>query len=169
MALVDRLADEKASLCSVPFRMMPPTFPVCAAIPEAVAPGEAITITAAGLFEDEQAKVLLGDDMLLVAETDGDDDLTAKGVIPNRADPGLRLLTVATVGTALTADCSLNVLGSCDLNWDGRVDHHDIRRISIAKEHYDRGACGADVDGDGAVTDADLGHCLRRCTEATCR
>lgn len=167
--LADRLADEADGVCAVPFRMLPPKFPVCSASPEKVSPGETITVAASGLFEEDTAKVLLGDEMIVMAETDAAGDLSVAATVPEDAASGLRLLTVGTMGTALTADCSVTVLGDCDLDSDGRVDHRDIQRIAASEGREDRYAMAADVDGDGVVTGSDLGHCLLRCEDETCR
>lgn len=87
-----------------------PQFPVCTANPPQVFPGDAVTIEASG-FErwSEPIHVILGDQLVAQDTLDAAGNATVGFVVPDDAAQGMRLITVGVDGTALTADCVLQV------------------------------------------------------------
>lgn len=101
---LDYLAPDKGGIS-----LVPPVFPVCT-VSGAVAPGENFTVTATGLVADRPAHAAIGDVMMpdeVAADAAG--DVTMKLTAPTDFRPGDHLVTVGTVGTALTADCIVEV------------------------------------------------------------
>jgi hypothetical protein len=92
--------------------LAPPVFPVCGVNPGQVQPGVETNVTAHGLVPSAMAKVILGDVMLLVTNTDAMGNLNANVLVPSNSGVGHRLVTVGSAGTALEADCSLDVEGT---------------------------------------------------------
>ena len=99
---VDRLEGE--------VKLGRPVFPECFLDPDTAAPGATIQVKATGLMPENPAKVILGDRMVAVGETDPAGTLLTSFKIPARdVTAGPRLITVGTEDTAITADCLLTV------------------------------------------------------------
>ena len=105
----DKLDDTDAGAVG---SLAPPHFPVCGMSPGQVAPGVDVNVTDRGLVPSAMAKVILGDVMLLGANTDAMGNLNANVVVPSDTRVGRRLVTVGSVGTALEADCLLDIEGT---------------------------------------------------------
>jgi hypothetical protein len=87
-------------------------FPVCVATPERVVPGERVVIEVAGFGRpDEPVHVVLGDQLIADGALDGEGAAVVEFEVPFEAAEGPRLITVGVDGTALTADCVLQVGG----------------------------------------------------------
>jgi hypothetical protein len=106
---LDRLPDEPPDGAKV-FRPVPPVFPECLVTPDTVPAGTIATVEARGLFVNETAKVVLGDRMVAQGPIDTAGTALLDFLIPITTQAGSRLVTVGVVGTALTADCSVEVL-----------------------------------------------------------
>lgn len=103
----DRFPEELDG--SVTFRPRPPIFPHCNVLPGTAAPGDIVTIASERLWENSPLKVILGDLKVGEGETDNDGKSFIDVRIPIFSTPGPRLVTVGIVGTALTADCIVEV------------------------------------------------------------
>ncbi|ACB50792.1 unknown [Crocosphaera subtropica ATCC 51142] len=104
----DRLPSEPRD-GGVDIRLIPPQFPTCSVRPPSVSAGRIATIEASDLIENETAKVFLGDQLLGTVPIDEAGNVKADFIIPNNANRGPRLVTVGVMGTALTADCSVDL------------------------------------------------------------
>ncbi len=108
---LDRLPDEPIdgnngnNLIS----LIPPEFPVCRVTPDSVPAGRIATVEASDLIPNRTAKVFLGDRMIATPQIDGEGNVDTNVIIPSNAREGSRLVTVGVMGTALTADCEVNV------------------------------------------------------------
>ncbi len=105
----DVLANELAGECSVPFRLTRTSYPVCLVLPDPVAQGDSVSVSASGLFENDTVEVLLGDLLVGEGSTDNDGKASVQFDIPLDTPPGQRLVTVGVKGTSLTADCAVEV------------------------------------------------------------
>jgi hypothetical protein len=105
---LDQLPDGPTN-GDAPLFMVPPQFPACGVTPFLVQKGVAATVEATGLLPNQMAKVLLGDQMVASGTIDGDGNAAINFVIPSNAAEGVRLVTAGVAGTALTADCSVEV------------------------------------------------------------
>lgn len=107
---LDRLPDEPLD-GSTEIVLIPPTFPVCSVTPPSVRPGDIATVEATGLRPNQTAKLFLGDDMVgnPPISIDGDGNVKTDFTVPSNTRGGSRLVTVGVMGTAITADCSVNV------------------------------------------------------------
>lgn len=106
---VDKLDDTDTGVVG---SLAPPHFPVCGVSPGQVQPGVEANVTAHGLVPKAMAKVVLGDLMLLGTTTDANGNLNTNFTVPSDTQLGRRLMTVGSVGTALEADCALDVEGT---------------------------------------------------------
>ena len=106
---IDKLDDTDVGLGA---SLAPPEFPACGVSPSPVRPGFNTNVSARGLVPRAMAKIILGDLMLLGANTDAGGNLAANIVVPSDTKLGRRLVTVGSVGTALTADCAVDVEGT---------------------------------------------------------
>lgn len=105
---LDRLPDQPTD-GGVTIRLTPPVFPLCGVVPELVPAGSFATVEASGLIPDEIAKIVFGDQMVINAPIDADGNVTAEFLVPSDAREGVHLVTVGVQGTALTADCAVDV------------------------------------------------------------
>ena len=94
---------------SVPMHFGPPKFPVCNAVPPQVHRGGRVMIEVSGLIPNKRAHVVLGDVLVANGNTDGNGDAAIPVQLPGDTRLGPRLVTVGADGTALTADCQLDV------------------------------------------------------------
>ncbi len=108
---LDRMPDEPVD-GGLPLFMIPPEFPVCTVTPSPVRPGVATTVEVSGLVSNETAKVLVGEQMVATGTTDDDGNASISFAIPSGSREGPRLVTVGIQGTALTADCTVEVAGT---------------------------------------------------------
>jgi hypothetical protein len=108
---LDRLPDGQAD-GSLGFFLVPQNFSVCDVTPSPVQPGAMAKVEVNGLVPNRMAKVLIGDQLVATGLTDGQGNTTIQFPVPFDARPGLRLVTVGTVGSALTADCALEIAGA---------------------------------------------------------
>lgn len=122
----DRLPDAPLSGARR-YRLTPPEYPVCRLSPDPVNPGAIARVDVAGLLGGRPAKVFLGDRLVKTGIANGDGSLSLELVVPRDSEPGRRLVTVGTKGTALTADCTLEVLSRIrDCNANGVDDGLDV-------------------------------------------
>lgn len=94
-----------------PISLIPPVFPVCAVEPSQPNPGDTVRVDITGLTPNEGAHVVLGDVLVSTGQTDGNGDASIEFALPGDTRSGPRLVTVGVDGTALTADCVINVPG----------------------------------------------------------
>jgi hypothetical protein len=106
---LDRLPDGPLD-GSRTLRPVAPVYPKCLVTPITAAPGSIAKVSAEGLIEDTMTKVFLGDRRVAITFTDGAGVAETEFRVPVNTVPGLRLVTVGNVGTALTADCFVEVL-----------------------------------------------------------
>jgi hypothetical protein len=91
---------------------IPAQYPLCVMNPPQVDPGDTATVEVTGFNRPfEPIHVVFGDEMVGQATLDGAGEGATDFTVPNNARPGLRLITVGVDGTALTADCLLQVGG----------------------------------------------------------
>jgi hypothetical protein len=105
---LDRLPDGPLEGAS-DFYFSRPVFPECVVTPDPATPGAIATVQASGFPPERMAKVFLGDRAVAGAMTAGDGSVAREFRIPVTRRSGTRLVTVGLVGTALTADCFLEV------------------------------------------------------------
>jgi hypothetical protein len=105
----DKLDDTDAGAVG---SLAPPQFPVCGVSPSPVQPGVDINVTASGLVPNASAKIMVADFLLRVTTADANGNVNATVAVPSDSRTGLRLITVGTLGTALTADCAVDVEGT---------------------------------------------------------
>jgi hypothetical protein len=152
--VIDRLEDRVDPVIGEVgknFWLVPAPFPACSGSPDPVGEGGHSVVHASGLLPDAMTKVFLGD--IMVGATTSNPDGTAD--VPFDVPPGIgggtHLLTVGTVGTALTADCGLGIVvchdpSGSDLDNDGIddiCDDHDasihIRRARVRRSNTPTG------------------------------
>jgi hypothetical protein len=111
----DRLPDTapngNAGL-GLPLFMVAPDYPVCAVTPITARPNETVQVAATGLIPGRSVHVILGADFIATGEADDEGNVDVSFRIPFDAPSQRRLVTVGTDGTALTADCLVNVEGA---------------------------------------------------------
>ena len=108
---LDRIPDQPVE-GSLPLFMVPPEFPVCTVTPAPVRPGVATSVEVSGLVPNEMAKVLVGEQLVATGTTDEAGSASITFVVPRDSREGPRLVTVGIQGTALTADCTVEVVGT---------------------------------------------------------
>jgi hypothetical protein len=86
-----------------------PQFPQCMLEPFEVSPGDEVKASAFGLNPDDDAMVLVGDDVVGSGRTDAGGDVVIVFRVPAGTPPGPRLVTIGTSNAALTSDCRLIV------------------------------------------------------------
>jgi hypothetical protein len=106
---IDKLDDTDAGVAG---SLAPPQFASCGVNPGQVQPGVNTSVSARGLVPNASAKIMLADFLLRVATADANGNVNASIVIPSDSRTGRRLVTVGTLGTALTADCAVDVEGT---------------------------------------------------------
>jgi hypothetical protein len=165
---LDRLPD--GSTDAVGVSPVPPQFASCNVVPAFVSPASAATVNVSSLLPNRLAKVILGDQLITMGPTDNDGNGTIGFNIPADTKQGPRLVTVGTAGTALTADCIVQVASSqrCDINADGVIDRNDINTIFAARGTRTAPGDPRDVDGDGVITVNDARICTLVCTKPHC-
>jgi hypothetical protein len=89
--------------------LVPPKFPVCSVTPTTIPAGGIATVEANSLIPNRTAKVFLGDQMVATPPIDNQGNVSTNFIVPSDSREGSRLVTVGVMGTALTADCSVNV------------------------------------------------------------
>ena len=111
---LDRLPDatlNEPTGGALPLYVVPPRFPVCGTTPRQVRPGGTTVVEATGLIPDRTAKVILGDELVASGPTDRSGNSSIPFTVPATSRAGARLVTVGIMGTALTADCTVEVVG----------------------------------------------------------
>lgn len=103
---VDCLDD---ALKGLKVSLEPPVFPVCSVMPDPARSGETVSVRVSGLDPDAPIHVVFGDAPVAIGRTDSKGGGTVNFEIPSNSRTGLRLVTVGVDGTALTADCTLEV------------------------------------------------------------
>ncbi|MBY4676966.1 hypothetical protein [Marinobacterium arenosum] len=103
---------------AVPLFLIHPDFPVCGVDSAEVPQGGAASVEASGLIPGETAKVFIGDDFVAMGQIDDQGNANVGFFIPYTAPTGPRLVTVGVMGTALTADCSVEVTEGAPLDID---------------------------------------------------
>lgn len=121
----DQLPDGPRNAVAA-FVPLPPRFPVCGVTPAQARRSEPVTVEVEGLLPRRNAKVILGDENVGLGSTDGLGRARIAFTIPEMARTGPRLVTVGIVGTALTADCIVEVLPPADCNSNGVDDAADV-------------------------------------------
>jgi hypothetical protein len=106
----DRLPE--AADGSVNLRLVPPDYPLCSVAPDPVRPGAIATVTVSKLVPNLGAHVVFGSDPIATGLIDGDGNGSIQFRVPTDSRLGPRLVTVGSDGTALTADCSVDVEGT---------------------------------------------------------
>ena len=95
---------------AVDLGMVPPRFPVCAVTPDQAEPGDTVTVEATDFGRaDEPVHVVLGDLLIAQGVLDENGTVAIDFTIPAETRRGLRLITVGVDGTALTADCAVQI------------------------------------------------------------
>lgn len=94
-----------------PVSLIPPVFPVCAVDPPQPNPGDTVRVDVTGLIPDQGAHVVLGDVLVSTGQADSNGDASIEFTLPGDTRSGPRLVTVGSDGTALTADCVIDVPG----------------------------------------------------------
>ncbi|WP_284243386.1 hypothetical protein, partial [Neomesorhizobium albiziae] len=90
--------------------IIPPEYPICATSREQVDPGELVTLEATGFRrENEGVHVILGDELVAQGSLDSTGSAKIDFKVPSNTRHGLRLVTIGVDGSALTADCALQV------------------------------------------------------------
>lgn len=94
---------------SVPLFMVPPQYPECLVAPPQVKPGGDAVVEVRGLLPDELAEVFLGDELIAEAKIDSVGKANIPVKLPPETRAGVRLVTVGIAGTAVTADCAVEI------------------------------------------------------------
>ncbi|MCH8877644.1 MAG: hypothetical protein IIA89_12605 [Chloroflexi bacterium] len=89
--------------------LTPPTFPVCQVSPSSALRGSAVTVTADTLPASTAVEVLLGTEEVATGSTDSAGNASIDFAIPLDAATGTRQILVHVVGTAVAADCLLQL------------------------------------------------------------
>ncbi len=89
--------------------LTPPTFPACQVSPSGALRGSAVTVTADTLPESSAVEVLLGTEQVATGSTDSEGNASIDFAIPSDAATGTRQILVHAVGTAVAADCLLQL------------------------------------------------------------
>lgn len=128
-------------------QLVHPTFPQCEAMPGLVTQGGAAAVQVVGLFENANAHVVLGARQVATGMTNENGEANIRFPIPPDTTPGTHLITVAVDGTAMTADCSIDVRPS---NCNPGMVLCDGACVSILTDDDNCGACSNRCD-DGEV------------------
>jgi len=120
--LLDRLPDDTGGGSGM--NIVPEIFPACTVSPSPVNPGAATNVVASGLVPNRTSKIMVGDILVGLPLSDGNGNVNFNFVIPTDSRQGLRLMTVGTMGTALTADCTVDVEGPTVVVVQVPVDVH---------------------------------------------
>jgi YVTN family beta-propeller protein len=91
--------------------LIPPVLPQCTATPLVVNPGAKVAVEADGLLPYQTVDMYLGDQQLASPAADSRGMVRIDWTMPHDAKPGQRLLSLVTRGTAVTAACSIAVIG----------------------------------------------------------
>ncbi len=92
--------------------LTPPTFPVCQVSPAGASIGSSVTVTASDLPPDSEVEVLLGTEGVATGSTDSAGNASIDFAIPLDAATGTRQILVHALGSAVTADCAINLLAT---------------------------------------------------------
>lgn len=92
------------------YRPVAPQYPICNLVPPQVRKGQIATVEVSGLYRDFPLEVILGDALVARGQTDAAGSAQIPFRVPFNATEGPRLVTVGNDGTAVTADCLLEVL-----------------------------------------------------------
>ncbi len=106
--VVDRL-DDSPEERGREFRLRSPTFPTCNVVPDLAAAGGLVTVTSRGLLPSRGVHVVFGSDAVATGTSDATGRSSVNFQLPADAAVGKHLVTVGTDGTALTADCTVEV------------------------------------------------------------
>ncbi|MFV2044595.1 MAG: hypothetical protein ACC700_15345 [Anaerolineales bacterium] len=90
--------------------LTPPTFPVCQVSPAGALIGWSVTVTASELPPNNEIEILLADQQVGAGTTDGSGNASAEILIPVDAPLGVQSVVVHALGSAVTADCAINLL-----------------------------------------------------------
>ena len=91
------------------FELKQPLFPQCFVNKEEVLPGEDIMVNVSGLSPNDNIHALLGPRLVANSTTDNSGGGIMRFIIPDDTTSGFHLVTLGVQGTALTADCVINV------------------------------------------------------------
>lgn len=95
---------------SVELFLIPPVFPVCGLTPGQADAGDTVIVEATGFGAPGGDVVIsLGDQVLATGLLDASGEVMSELTIPADTAPGLRLITVGIDGTALAANCALQI------------------------------------------------------------
>ncbi len=117
----DRLPDKPLEGAEA-FFPVPPVFPVCLVTPDPVQAGTIAKVEASGLTAEEMAKVFVGDRLMAQGSIDTSGNVRLRVLVPSETAGGNRLVTVGVAGTALTADCVVNVLATAGPSFPATCD-----------------------------------------------
>ena len=107
--VIDYLLDEGPADAGVQFNLQSPTFPICTVMPDPAPAGGSAIVEGNGLLPNAGVHVLFGPDEVADGSTDVDGAFAIGFDVPANASAGPHLVTVGNVGTALTADCIVQV------------------------------------------------------------
>ena len=110
LVMLDKLDDTQKEQ-GVQFILERPSFPHCFPHND-VRAGETVKIDLDGLIANSKIHGLLGPQLVFNGETNSEGGGTIDFNIPKDAREGLHLVTIGVDGTALTADCVVNVIGN---------------------------------------------------------
>lgn len=105
---LDRLPDASPA-GGVAMFMTFPEYPHCNVTPEAVAPGTQVTLEARGLTAYGLVEVSLGGEVMAEWQTNGAGEAAVTFIVPADAAAGERLVLARMVGTAIAANCTVEV------------------------------------------------------------
>jgi len=103
------LLDDSLGETGLKFRLESPTFPVCSVNPDPAFRGSLATVDVTGLLPSSNIHVIFGDREVASDSTDATGAATTDFSIPVDAREGKHLVSVGVDGTALTADCFVDV------------------------------------------------------------
>lgn len=134
--------------------LTPPIYPVCSVEPLQAQPGETVKIEIAGLLPNENVHVVLGDVLVATGATDSNGEAVIDLTLPGDTGGGPRLVTVGVDGTALTADCFVELPRR-----DVERGHEAIGtwRVQITDAEAGRAEVYLTLHDDGTVTAVDAG------------
>lgn len=101
---IDKLDDTSAEN-GAPLRLRFPKFPVCQAIPSPTFAGGLTTVEVSGLIPEKGVHVVFGPKIVANGMANASGAASVSFAVPDDAAAGKHLITVGTDGTALTADC----------------------------------------------------------------
>jgi hypothetical protein len=105
----DRLGDETRPT-GTPFVLQLPVFPHCFPQNDPIMPGGTVLVEVEDLDPNAPIHALLGPMQVATGMTDAEGNAVISMAIPESARLGLHLVTIGTDGTALTADCHVQVV-----------------------------------------------------------